>query len=182
MKMSQMFLVCVCFLGAAQLASSQTKATAIPGFYNPTTGKFTTHIDAGARAQPASTPATTATPIFFREQFNITITNYDQPSSWQAVCSVSIGSDDEGGYGESAAVVATAVGSGWTCSVPILTLWMLQTPATDSIYADVSVDIYSPSATPVNGYYPAYRESDQSLTLPQPGNSQTVENAVAFSL
>ncbi len=179
MKMSQVILVCICFLGAAQLASSQTKATAIPGFYDPTTGKFTTHIASGAKAQPDS--AATGTSIFFREQFNITITNYDQPSSDQAVCSVSMSSDDAS-YSDSAAIVATPNGSGWTCVVPILTDWTLQTPTTALIYVSVSVDIYSPTATPVNGFFPSYRESSQSLTLVQPGNSQTVENAMAFSL
>jgi hypothetical protein len=179
MKMLQTILVCFCFLGAAQLASSQTKPASIPGFYNPATGKFTTHIESNAKAQP---DASTGTNIFFREQFNITITNYDQPSSYQAVCTVTLASDDEGGYSETAAIPATASGGSWTCVVPILTLWKLQTPTTDSIYASVSVDIYSPTATPVAGYIPVYRESTQSLSLTQPGNAQTIVNNILFQL
>ena len=179
MRMPHAFLVCVCLLGATQLAWSQTKPTAIPGFYNPTTGEFTTHIASNATAQPQA--ALTGTSIFFREDFPITITNYDQPAGAQVVCSVEIfeEGDANAGFSDSASVPAAYSGGTWSCDVPLLTLWTLKTPATDMISASVSVTIYSQlsSTAPT-----IYRESSQSFTLTVPANTATVENHVAFEL
>jgi hypothetical protein len=184
MRMSHAFLVCVCLLGATQLAWSQTKAAAIPGYYNPTTGEFTTHIASSARPQPNAEAALTGTSIFFREEFNITISNYDQPTTAQAVCIVtmySFGDSNGSTFGETASTPATLNGNTWTCDVPVLTLWTLQTPTTDSISATVAVDIYSSNST-VPGGLLLMRESSQSMTLAQPGNTQTAENSIFFHL
>ena len=179
MRMPHAFLVCVCLLGATQLAWSQTKPTAIPGFYNPTTGEFTTHIASNATAQPQAAP--TGTSIFFREDFPITITNYDQPAGAQVVCSVImlLEGDANAGFADSASALAVYSGKTWSCDVPVLTLWTLATPATDRITANVSVTIYSqisPTAPTI------YRQSTQSFILTVPANTATVQNNVAFHL
>lgn len=179
MRMPHAFLVCVCLLGPTQLAWSQTKAAAIPGFYNPTTGEFTTHIASSATAQPAA--VLTGTSIFFREDFPITITNYDQPAGAQVVCSVTMLSelDANGTFSEIASAPAVYSGGTWSCDVPVLTLWTLKTPATDEIIAGVSVTIYSqisPTAPTI------YRQSSQSYILTVPANTATVENPVSFQL
>lgn len=185
MKMSQAFLFCVCLLGATQFAWSQTKGATIPGFYNPTTREFTTRSASSAPAKPDTQTALAGSGVFFREQFNITIANYDQPSSDQAACSVSMdsyGDSNGASYHETASVPATSNGSGWTCEVPVLTLWTLESPTTDSISVTVDVYIYAPNQTAVDELLPNLRESEQSLTLSQPGNTQTVVNTLTFQL
>lgn len=185
MRLPHALLLCVCLLGVTQLTWSQTKATAIPGYLNPSTGTFTTRVSSSATPQPDAEAALAGTGIFFREQFNITITNYDQPTSDLVACEVSMSStgDSNSSYFHELEVVpATASGGNWTCSVPVLTLWTLQTPGSDSIYATVSVYIYAPGQTAVDGLLPSLRESDQSMILTQPGNTQTVMNNVSFQL
>jgi len=181
MKLLQAFLVCLCLLGATQLAFSQVKEPAvhtIPGFLDPTTGNFTTRIAHAPTATGDAQAEVTGTSVFFRETFQISIVNYDQPGT-TAVCSVSMSSydDSNGFYEDDATVPATPSGSGFSCNVPLLTLWTLQTPATDMISASVTVTIYS-QTTPV----PIYRSSSQSLTLAQPGNTQTAVNTVKFQI
>lgn len=186
MKMPQTVLVCLCLLGATQLAKSQVKQSAahtIPGFLDPATGKFTTRIAPNVHKNDA---AATGTSIFFREDFQISISNYDQPGT-TAVCEVSMSSyGDTIGvyYSEDESVAATAVGGGFTCDVPILTLWTLQTPTTDGIDAYVSVTIYTPGQTSPTTLAPTvYRSSTQSLpSLTQPTNGQTVVQTINFQL
>lgn len=179
MRMPHAFLVCVCLLGATQLAWSQTKAATIPGYYNPTTGEFTTHVASSATAQPQA--ALTGTSIFFREDFPITITNDDQPAGAQVVCSVEMFEvgDANGSFSEVASVAAVYSGGTWSCDVPVLTLWTLKTPTTDQIDASVSVTIYSQISTTAPTIY---RQSGQSFLLTVPANTQTVENNVSFQL
>ena len=169
MKMPHAFLVCVCLLGAGQLASSQTKAAAIPGYYNPTTGEFTTHIASGATAQPDVQAALTGTSIFFREDFPIKITNYDQPAGAQVVCTVTMieEGDANAGFSEIAQVAAVYSAGTWSCDVPVLTLWTLKTPATDTITAQVSVTIYSQISTTAPTIF---RQSNQTFLLTVPAN------------
>jgi hypothetical protein len=179
MRMPHAFLACVCLLGATQPTWSQTKATTIPGYFNPATGEFTTHAASSAAATPQAT--LTGTSIFFREEFLITITNYDQPANAQAVCNVSISTADaNGGFEDTASVAAVSTGGGWSCDVPILTLWTLKNPTTDLIVAGASVTIYtqvSPTAPPL------YRTSVQpGLTLSVPANTATAVNSLSFSL
>ena len=180
MRMPHAFLVCVCLLGATQLTWSQTKAAVIPGYYNPTTGDFSTHIASSATAQPDVQAALTGTSIFFREDFPIKITNYDQPASAQVVCSVTlILEGDANPFSEIAQAPAAYSGGTWSCDVPVLTLWTLKTPGTDAIIASVSVTIYSqisPTAPTI------LRESTQSFSLTVPANTATVENNVTFQL
>ena len=179
MKLPQAFLACFCLLGATQLAWSQVKepgVSAIPGYLDPTTGKFTTRI--APATQRNAQAAVTGTSILFREDFQVSIANYDQPGS-TAVCSVymSSGGDANGTYEEEASVAASSVGGGFSCDVPVLTQWTLQTPGSDTIFASVTVSIYS-QTSPV----PIYRSSTQTLSLAQPGNTQTVVNSIAFKI
>jgi hypothetical protein len=183
MKLPQTFLVCLCLLGATQLALSQVKEPAahtIPGYLDPATGKFTTRIAPAATASKDAQAEVTGTSIFFREDFQISVANYDQPGS-TAVCSVSMASSGDADYyydyEDEASVPATPTGGGFSCDVPVLTLWTLQTPTSDTITASVTVTIYS-QTTPV----PIYRSSTQSLSLAQPGNAQTVVNTVHFQI
>ena len=185
MKVTQAFVVWLCLLGATQLAWSQVKepaAHAIPGYLDPKTGKFTTQITPGATAQPDAQAAATSTSVFFREQFNIAIANYDQSSGSTVVCSVEMSSygDAAGDYEESASVTATATGNGFSCDVPVLTLWTLQTPTTDTISASITVSLYSGSSPSLASL--TSRSSTRSLTLTQPGNTQTVINTINISL
>jgi hypothetical protein len=184
-RMPHAYLICICLLGAAQLGSSQTQTAPIPGYYNPTTRQFATRLDPTAALHPDAQAAITGSSVFFREQFNITITNYDQNPGDSAVCAVSIdsfGDTNSAGYHDTATTPATLSGNNWTCSVPILTLWTLQTPGTDSISVEVDVYIYPPNQTAVAGELPSLRESSQSMTLSQPANGQTVTNNVTFQL
>jgi hypothetical protein len=188
MKLTQAFLVCLCVLGATDLAWSQVKEPAgrpIPGYLDPATGKFTTRIAHAATAQPDPAAGVSSTSVFFREDFQIYIANYDQKGT-SAICSVDMTSyDDAGGtYDEVSSVFATAVGSGFSCDVPVLTLWTLQTPTTDMITATVTVTVYTPNSqtSPVLIYPGGYRSSTQSLTVAQPANGQTAVNSIKFSL
>lgn len=155
---------------------------AIRGYLNPATGQFTTRIAPDANAQPGALPEATThtgTALFFREDFQITVQNYDQPSNATAVCEVYM-STYEGGnddYSDDLSVPATATSGGWTCDVPILTQWTLQTPTQDTISASVSISIYSQS-TPV----PIGRSATQSFTFAVPANTQTITNTVNFRL
>jgi hypothetical protein len=184
MKMPQAFLVCACLLGATQLAWGQTAKPSvpqIPGYLDPTTGKFTTQVASNATVQPQA--ALSGTSVFFREDFQVSIANFDQPTNSQVVCSVTMlsTSDSNGVFEELYSVPGTQTGSGWYCEVPVLTLWTLKTPATDTISASVAVTIYSqysPTTTPE-----VYRQSTQSLgTLSVPANTQTIVNSVSFQL
>jgi hypothetical protein len=178
MRMPHAFAVCVCLLGATPLIFSQTKAAAIPGYYNPATGEFTSHIASSAAAQPQA--AYTGTSIFFREDFPITITNYDQPPGAQVVCAVSMFSvGDINAFSEIAEASAVYSGGTWSCDVPVLTLWTLRTPATDLISASVSVTIYSQISTTAPTIL---RQSTQGFSLTVPANTATVENNVSFQL
>lgn len=188
MKLSQALIVCVCLLGATQLVKSQVKESAahgIPGTLDPATGKFTTRLGlAKTQTNPEVAGSTASTNILFREDFHISITNYDQ-SGTTAVCSVEMYSSDGGGegYDEEASVSAAASGGTFSCDVPILTQWSLQTPTTDNVYASITVTIYTAgSATGALGTPTVYRMSSRSLTLAQPGNTQTVVNNVNFTL
>jgi hypothetical protein len=187
MKLSQALIVCVCLLGATQLVKSQVKESAahgIPGTLDPATGKFTTRLgSANTQTSPEVAGSTASTSVLFREDFHISITNYDQ-SGTTAVCSVDLTGGDAGGsYEEEASVSAAASGGTFSCDVPILTQWSLQTPTTDSVYAAITVTIYTAgSATGAFGTPTVYRMSTRSLTLTQPGNTQTVVNNVNFTL
>lgn len=184
MKMTQAFLVCICVFGATKLASSQVKAptaAAIPGYLDPATGKFTTRIASAPTVPPDAQgqPAVAGTSVFFREDFQIQIQNFDQPSNATVICSVEMTSFDANGYfSESASIPATVTGGGWSCDVPVLTQWTLQNPNSDTISATVSVMIYT-QTTPL----PVYRSSTQTLpSLTVPANTQTVVNSVSFKL
>ena len=183
MKLLHAFLVCICLLGATQLAWSQVKESAdhvIPGYLDPKTGKFTTQIASGAKAKPDA--QATGAGVLFREQFDIAITNYDQPSGSTVVCSVGLNSygDAGGDYSETASVTATTTGTGFSCTVPVLALWTLQNPTMDTIEASISVSLYSGSSPSVLNL--TERTSTQSLSLTQPGNTQTVVNSINFTL
>jgi hypothetical protein len=179
MRMPHAFLACVYLLGAMQPARSQIKAAAIPGYLDPTTGAFTTRV--ASSATPTPQVSLTGTSVFFREDFPITITNYDQPSNAQVVCTVSMLSlgDANGTFSDAASVAATPSGGGWTCDVPVLTLWTLKTPATDTITGSVGVEIYT--QTPAAGLA-ITRESSQSFSLTIPANTATIENSYTFQL
>jgi hypothetical protein len=179
MRMPSAFLACVCLLGTMQPARSQTKAAAIPGYLNPATGEFTTHV--ASSATPTPQVSLTGTSVFFREDFPITITNYDQPANAQVVCSVSMltVADANGLFSDGASVAATSSGGGWTCDVPVLTLWTLKTPATDTITGSVTVAIYTQTSA---AGLAITRESSQSFSLTVPANTATVENYYTFQL
>jgi len=146
----------------------------IPGYLDPRTGTFTTRTqDSGVK--PQATPELTGTSILFRVQFNITITNYDQPSGAQATCYAFIREEGDPNYfADWVTYPATQSGNTWTCNPPILTLWTLQHPNNDSVYACVNVDFYKVlPGLPPDVFYA--RESDQPcLGIPMPSNGQTV--------
>jgi len=187
MKRRSAILFCLCLVGLAQLVWSQNRAArvshekGIPGYLDPRTGKFTTRVDDSALN--AAKPELTGTTILFREQFNITITNYDQSSSDAVACEATIDSDDDpnGDFYEDAMVFATRSGSTYTCDVPILAQWTLQTPGSDTIYAYVYVDfLKGVTIGPASTYFEV-RESDQPrFALPVPSNGQTVVTNLGF--
>ena len=190
MRMSKAIFVCVCLVGLTQLVWSQNKdlgafqEKGIPGYLNPRTGTFTTRTQRSA-VTPGVTPDFSGTPIFFREQANITITNYDQPSNVLVVCHADIDSfsDANSGWFDSADVVATASGNTYTCNVPILTLWTLQTPTTDRLQLCVSVDIIQVFTLGSVSSPQSTRSSQQPcLDLAQPANGQTVVTSFTFQL
>jgi hypothetical protein len=180
MRMPQAFFVCVCLLGVTQLAwsQSQNKVPAIPGYYDPLTGQFTTHIASGA-AHTDAQAALTGTSTFFREDFQVKIWNYDQLTDAQVTCSAVITTVDTNGlFEDSYSVPSVSSGGSWTCDVPVLTLWTLQNPDTDVLHASVSVTINGGS-----GFCCAStRTSSQSFSLTVPGNTQTIVNNVVFQL
>ena len=186
MKSSQLFLVCLAFLGSTQLGKSQVKRpAAIPGYLDPATGKFTTQL-APAAAEQAAQPnaaAATGTSVFFREVFSITIQNYDQSANSNVVCAASITTYESGSgysYTDVASVTASPYGNGFTCNVPVLTTWTLNTPASDSISVTLTVTSV-PSGASTNSIGPG-RTSFQTFTIAVPGNSQTVYNNALFTL
>jgi len=187
MRMSKVVLVCICLVGSTQLVRSQDKGIGafqdkgIPGFLNPHTGTFTTRAPGSNGGQISSL---TGTPILFREQFNITITNYDQPSNSLVVCDAHIStSDANSGFYDSATVTATSSGNTWTCDVPVLTYWTLQTPGSDTVTACVDVSILQLFTLGSVTEAESGRESEQPcLTLAQPGNTQTVVTNFTFEL
>jgi hypothetical protein len=174
-----------CLLAAAQLALSQTKPASIPGFYNPITGEFTTRVT--SHAKPAASPAaaTTGTTILFTEDFPITITSKDQPSTATVVCTVSLAGEEIGtgqpsAHSEIASSLATNSGGTWSCDVPILASWVLQNPTTTLVSAGVTVAFYS--GTSVTSLPGLIRESIQNVPVTLPANSATVQNPVSFVL
>jgi len=155
-----------------------TGPKAIPGFYNPATGEFTTHVASSATPQSDAQAALTGTSLFFREDFQIKIWNYDQSTSAQVSCTASIETADTNGvFEDSYTVPAVLSGQNWTCDVPVLTLWTLQNPGADAMSAVVSVEINGVSS----GTGPA-RVSTQSFSLTVPGNTQTVVNSMIFQI
>jgi len=188
MRVSKTVFLCACLVVLTQLVWSQNKGIGafqedgIPGFLNPHTGKFTTRAqESGVKAHPQLS----GTSLFFREQFNITITNYDQPSSALVVCEASISTYDDanGEFDDDATVTATLSGNTWTCDVPVLTLWTLQTPNSDSLNACVYVTVIEPFSVGSVSQAVNVRDSDQPCqTLGVPANGQTVVNSLTFQL
>ena len=190
MTLSKAIFVCACVAGLTQFLWSQNSGfgisheKGIPGYLDAQSGKFSTQIQ-GSGGHAAATPELTGTPVFFREQFNITISNFDQPSNALAVCYAEISTFDDanGAFDDSASVTATLSGGTWTCDVPILTLWTLKTPGSDSISACVHVSIFQ--AYSVGSATEAVDSRDSSqpcLTLSVPANGQTVVNTSTFNL
>jgi hypothetical protein len=188
MRMSKAIFVCVCLVGLTQLVWSQNKdigafqQKGIPGYLNPRTGTFTTRTQ-GSAVTPGGDGQFPGTAIFFREQANITIQNFDQPTNALAVCHVDISSSTEFGWFDSADVSATSTANGWTCNVPVLTLWTLVTPNTDKLTLCVSVDILQVfTLGSVSQAVSARTSSQPCLSLSQPANAQTVVNTFTFQL
>jgi len=190
MKISKAVFICVCLAGLTQLVWSQNRSSeafqdkGIPGYLNPRTRTFTTQAqDSGVKQE--ATAGFTGTPIFFREQANITITNYDQPTSGVTICRAQISSisDANIGFSDSQSVTASLSGNTWTCDVPVLSLWTLQTPTTDSLSLCVSIEIVQLYTLGSFTTAESARESSQPcLTLPMPANAQTVVTNFTFQL
>ena len=187
MRMSKAIFVCVCLVGLTQLVWSQNKGTGafqekgIPGYLNPHTRTFTTR----AQGSGVQGPEFTGTAVFFREQANITINNYDQTTNSLAICHADITSigDANSGWYDSADVVATLSGGTWFCDVPVLTQWTLQTPATDQLELCVSVDIISLHTLGSLTEAQSSRSSSQPcLTITQPANGVTNVQTFGFQL
>jgi hypothetical protein len=190
MRISKAVFVCVCLVGLTQLVWSQNKGIGafqekgIPGYLNPHTGTFTTRAQGSGVKPQDCTGTCTGTGVFFREQFNITITNYDQPPSALVVCSANISSNDANeGFFDTQTVTATLSGNTWTCDVPILTYWTLKTPATDTVFACVDVSIFQLfTVGSVTQAEDARDSSQPCLDLPQPGAGATVITQLTFLL
>lgn len=183
MRMRQLMVASVCLIGLTQLGWSQDRASSekgIPGYLDPRTGTFTARIPAKAAAAVYS-----GTSLLFREQFNITITNYDQNTADTVACSADIYEYDDanGEFYDSASVIATKSGSTYTCDVPVLTLWTLQTPTTDSISACVDVSFYEGfTIGPANAAEVVREQDPPCLTLSVPTNDQTVITTLSLSM
>jgi len=182
MRLSKALFVCVCLVGLTQLVWSQSNSfgashgKGVPGYLDPRTGKFTTQVQNHGGDTGANPDAGTA--VLFREQFNITITNYDQPTTnVLVVCSANISSygDPNGYYYDDASIVATQSGKNYTCDVPILTSWTLQNPGSDTITAYVTVDfvqVFTLNGT--SAIESIRRQEPPYMTLPVPQNGHTV--------
>jgi len=191
MRLSIALFVCVCLVGLTQLVWSQNNGLGIshgkgiPGYLDPRTGKFTTQVQnhgGDAVANPE-----TGTAILFREQFDITVDNLDQPTkNVLVVCEADIGTYDSGSgtsWYDSASIVATLSGSNYTCDVPILTSWTLASPGSDTITACMHVEFIQ--AYSVGGVSAAEDFRDQEppcLSLPVPANGHTVTTDVGLTM
>lgn len=181
MKTSKAVLVCVCLIELTGLVWSQN-ATLLnsPGRFGPRTGAFATR----APAMGAVAATLSGTSILFREQFNLTITNYDQSTSDVVACEAHITTSDTNGYFyDDAAVIATKSGSTYTCDVPVLTLWTLQDPTTDSISACVRVSfVEGITVGPKSKVEQVRRQKLPCLNLSVPTNDQTVTTTLSLSM
>lgn len=150
----------------------------IPGYLDPKTGTFT------AKANRETSTPTSGTPIFFREQFNVTIDNFDQSTSDLVVCDAHIETfDSTGDWYDDAVSVATKNGNNFTCTVPILTQWTLLSPTSDTITACVTVTfIQNYTLGGVTQPNTARSSAPPCLTLPVPANGTTVNNSLTFML
>jgi len=186
MKASKAILVCVCLIGLTQLVWSQNQ-----GFPASRDGGIARYLDSRAgmltpqaqRAADAS-PELTGTSILFREQFNVTVTNDDQSTSDAVTCVLEISTEDYNGYfDDTARVFATRSGSTYTCDVPVLALWTLQTPTTDSIYACLKVSFAEGiTVGPNSTAYIVRHQEYPCQTLSVPGNDQTVITTVSVTM
>lgn len=189
MTLGKMGLVCVCFVGLTQLLWSQNPVIGenhekgIPGHLDPRTGMFTARVQHPV-ANEAGGPPLSGTSVLFREQFNFTISNLDYAPSL-VVCEAYIyeNGDANGEFYDDAVIFATKNGNTYTCNVPVLTQWILQTPTTDTIYAYTYV--YFEQGVTI-GSAPAYlqvRESEQpSMQLSVPSNGSTVVNTISVTM
>ena len=189
MRLSKALFVCVCLVGLTQLVWSQNNGLGIshgkgiPGYLDPRTGKFTTQTQnhgGNAEANPD-----TGTAVLFREQFNITITNYDQPTTGLVACNANISTDDSGTgiWYDEAAIVATKSGSNYSCDVPILTSWTLANPGSDTIYACVKVNFIQGFSNNGATALESFRDQEPPcMSLSVPGNGQTVKTNVSLTM
>jgi hypothetical protein len=190
MKISTLLLACGCLAGLTQISFGQNtriigpiQQKGVAGYLDPKTGVFTARIHPVPAAGKESNSEPTNSSYFFREQFNITINNYDQPTSATVYCSVDMDTFDEstGDWDDSNEIIATRSGNNWTCDVPVLVSWTLGNASEDTIGASVSVDVVNGQIN--NFEFNAVRSSHPpALTLPVPATGSTVINNVSITL
>jgi hypothetical protein len=191
MRTWKVIFVCLCLAGFTQLvwcqekspdATHGTRGQGIPGYFDPRTSTFSTKAEpAGANADSEVPPA--GTPILFRETFTFAISALDIPASAVIFCHAGINTTDPlGSYQDGNTAVATRSGNNATCSVSILTNWVLADPTTDKItanvfaYADQTIQVGSSSELIERFSGPP------TLTLPVPANTQTINTNVAITM
>jgi hypothetical protein len=190
MRISKLIFVCACLIGLTQLVWSQNQhlfpskqSSGIPGYLDPRTGKFTTQIQKSG-VGTGENEELAGTPVLFRVKFNITINNYDQPAGSITSCHASIDTEDPlGFYSDDAVIIAAKSGGGWTCTVPILVSWTLQTPNSDTISACYGVEVFQVvSVGSVQEAFSGRTSSPPCLSIPVPTNTSTVTEDVTIVL
>jgi hypothetical protein len=193
MRALRVMFVCMCLVGITQLVWNQdhgvdtgrgTRGQGIPGYLDPRTGTFTTKAQnsvASAKSDSGDPPS--GTPILFRETFNFSISALGFPQFAVIFCYASISTTDpDGSYYESSSAVATRSGNSASCSVPLLSNWLLVNPTTDVISANYNVYAEYPIQVGQSTQLVERISEPPSVTLPMPTNTQTVTNNVSITM